>query len=137
MISVCPTDDLLILDSDAFLIKDVDFVDNRFCTICEIGDSFGNKRVLPMIQYINVKSFKENGLRFYDPHRFRYSLDPRYVLWDTGTCLLYDIVQRRLPIGQIHMSDYIHHLGGASWEQIRTGEDFAFERNRKFMEENK
>lgn len=48
-IGECPTNNLLILDSDAFLVKDVDFIDDRFCTACEIGDSFGNRRVLPTL----------------------------------------------------------------------------------------
>jgi len=124
------------MDSDAILINDIDFIDDDFCTICEIGDSFGNKRVMPMIQYINVGTFRNNNLIFCDKNRIRYGLDPRYVLWDTGTCLLYDIVQKHLPIGFIKMNDYINHMSGASWEQIRSGTNITFKRIEDFVRSN-
>lgn len=137
MINNCKTNNLLIIDSDAFLIKDIDFIDDKFSTVCEIGDSFGNKRVRPEIEYINVKVFRDNTLKFFDPHRFRYGLDMKYYLWDTGTCLLEDIIRKNLLFKEIKNSDYIKHLCGGSWRQIVNGNNFAFSRIDKFINENK
>jgi hypothetical protein len=67
MINKCKTNNLLILDSDAFLKKDIDFLDDSYCTIADVGEDFNIPRFLPMIQYINVEAFKKNNLRFCDP----------------------------------------------------------------------
>ncbi len=63
-------------------------------------------------------------------------MDPKYVLWDTGTCLLQDIMKKNLPVKVIRLAEYVHHLSGASWEQIRTGFDFAVRRNARFIQDN-
>ena len=62
MIKTCTTKNLLILDSDAFLTRDVDFIDENVCIVCEIGKAFYNridlKRVFPVIAFINVELFR-------------------------------------------------------------------------------
>lgn len=123
MIKNCETSDLLIVDSDALMIKDVDFIDNNFCTACQIEKTFGIYRCLPMIQYINVDMFRKNNIVFCDSNRIRYGLDYRYLMWDTGASTLFDIMTLKLPIKLIKMNDYVIHMGGASWEQIRSGYD--------------
>ena len=42
-------------------------------------------------------------------------------MWDTGASTLFDIMSLKLPIKLIKMNDYVIHMGGASWEQIRSG----------------
>jgi hypothetical protein len=123
MINKCKTNNLLILDSDAFLKKDIDFIDDSYCTIADVGEDFNIPRFLPMIQYINVEEFKKNNLRFCDPERIRFGLNFSHNGWDTGACLYADIIDKKLKYRTINMNDYIDHIAGGSWKQICFGYD--------------
>lgn len=137
MISNSKTKNLLILDSDAILKKDVDFIDEQFCTVAEINKSFNIPRFFPMIQYINVELFKKYNLKFCDPNRIRYGLDPKFILWDTGASLYYDILSKKIKYKTIVMNEYIDHMCGASWEQIRSGYKSTINKTYNFIEKIK
>ena len=130
MIGRCRTKHLLILDSDAILKKDIDFIDDNFCTIADIGKDFNVERFLPMIQYINIDEFRKHNLFFCDSKRIRFGLDFKYNGWDTGACLYKDVIDKKLKYKKINMNDYIIHIGGSSWKQIRNY-DFIKKRNTK------
>ena len=63
--------------------KDIDFIDDSYCTIADVGEDFNIPRFLPMIQYINVEEFRKNNLIFCDPERIRFGLNFSHNGWDT------------------------------------------------------
>lgn len=140
MIKNCKTKNLLILDSDAFLKKDIDFIDDSYCTIADVGEDFNIPRFLPMIQYINVEEFRKNNLIFCDPERIRFGLNFSHNGWDTGACLYADIIDKKLKYKTIDMNEYVEHVAGGSWKQVCCGYDniqkLNIEKINEFKEKN-
>lgn len=127
IISTCKTDDLIIIDSDAVLLKDIDFINNNYITVADIqlhdkpiGDNnpkpyWSYSRFIPFIQYLNVKQIKDNNINFFDPYRIQGGLVYEANRYDTGASFYEDVISKNLKYKQIIFTDYIYHIGGSSW----------------------
>lgn len=85
----------------------------------QIGNLCDVPRILPMLCYMNVPLLMKEGARYYDPQRC-WGLLPDYGArgnwFDTGSCLLDDIMQKRPRLKGLHIDIrlFIVHYGGAS-----------------------
>jgi hypothetical protein len=70
---------------------------------------------------MNVPKLTANGARYFDPMRC-WNLQPGEDNpgnhWDTGACLLDDIMKMRPRLKGLHVDirDYVVHLGSGSWQ---------------------
>ena len=131
---------LLIVDSDAFLISPISFIDDSFITIADIqqhGEKMGytypqnpNKvylsktRFVPFIQFFNLKLVRQNKLKFFDPMRIQGGLVAEANSYDTGASFYEDVIKRNLSYKKITYVDYINHLGGRSWTKFDVDRKF-------------
>lgn len=127
LIQNCNNNDLILIDSDATLIKDIDFIDNQFITVADIqlhdfpiGNNKNNKywsysRFIPFIQYLNIKMIKENSINFFDPYRIQGGLVYKANRYDTGASFYEDVINKKIKFNKIKFTDYVNHIGGQSW----------------------
>ena len=115
------SNDILLLDSDILLFKDIDFIDNSYITISDIEKDyklFKNKltetRFVPALQYFNKKMLNLNHILYFDPTRILSSFKSSKI-YDTGASLYEDINKKKLPYKKINLFDYCIHLASGSW----------------------
>lgn len=130
-------DDFVLMDSDAPLIRPIDFVDSSFITICDeeiyteeqmkhlklLNNTFS--RFLPFIQYLNVPLMKSNDVFYYNPNSLKDNLDIGMVeIWndnspslflDTGCIFEKQIKIKNLAWKKIDNTQYVDHFGAASY----------------------
>ena len=127
-------ENFILLDSDAPLIRPVDFIDNSSITIAErfeLDASGSGIKLLsnvfvkfyPFIQYLNVDMMRKFDVWYYHADRLKDFLKTAIVsgqgdktsLWfDTGCLLASQIDTKRLRWGSIKYMDYVDHFGQAS-----------------------
>lgn len=118
---------ILLLDSDTILLRDIDFIDDNYITISdrkEFDYKYTNKsgarlykrRFLPFIQYFNKKKILENNLDYCDNNRI-VGINTCDVLYDTGASFYEDVLKYKLEFKIINHYKYIKHYGGKSWSK--------------------
>jgi hypothetical protein len=77
--------------------------------------------MMPMLCWMNVPMLTKEGARYFDPER-SWMLwpgeDDKRNWYDTGACLLDDIMKMRPRLKGLHVDirDYVVHLGSGSWQ---------------------
>lgn len=112
----------VLMDSDVLVKKDFsDLVDLDAAYSGEVYQDLlipprWVPRVLPFICWINVPLCRKAGIRYFDGKR-NWKLYPGdYTTWyDTGGSFYEDCANKRLPCNKIVTSDYVEHLGAASY----------------------
>ena len=117
----------VLMESDILLKKSIEgFFDERYsvvgyCQKAQPGNRFQIGRMLPMLCWMNVPMLTREGARYFDPER-SWMLwpgeDDRRNWFDTGACLLDDIMKMRPRLKGLHVDirDYVVHLGSGSWQ---------------------
>ena len=124
----------VLVDSDAPIIKPIDFADEENITVCDFMYTNAAKRgiqlltpiferCVPFIQYLNVSMMNQYDVHYYDPHKLVNLLDIALVqdksLWfDTGCILAKQLHEKKLQWTKINHMEYIDHLGSASWGKV-------------------
>jgi len=117
---------MLLFDSDTLLLKDIDFIDNTYASIADMEKQGGMgrngkpytsfTRLLPFIQFFNVKMIKAYNIRYFDYSRMHGVIAPnRGNYYDTGASFYEDLVKHGLKIRQIDYKSYIIHKDHGSW----------------------
>lgn len=135
MIQNCRTQDLLLIDSDAILQKDIDFIDDNFATIAQVKAEFGVPRFVPIVQYINVNSIRKHHISYFDPARMHGGINPENDKYDTGAAFYENILNAKMPYKQIIFDEYVYHTGGFSWKQCAYGYEHYLAKLEKFKAE--
>lgn len=113
------SDDMILLDSDVLLKRNIDFIDHYYVTIAQVQDTKWKRRFAPYIQYFNVKKIRECGLRYLDLNRMHGgSNKENSKRYDTGASFYEDVAARKLPFRTIPANTYIVHLGSGSWKNV-------------------
>lgn len=109
-------DDIILLDSDTVVKRDIDFVEDEYITIADVTTDKIKNRFLPFIQYFNIKKIQQFQLKYLDVDRMRGGENiENSKKYDTGASFYEDIVQRKIPYNTINYNVYIDHLKGGSW----------------------
>ena len=117
----------VLMESDVLLKKSIDnFFDERYSVVgywqkAQPGNRFQIGRMLPMLCWMNVPMLTREGARYFDPERswmLHPGEDDRRNWYDTGACLLDDIIKMRPRLKGMHVDirDYVVHLGSGSWQ---------------------
>ena len=143
-------DNFVLIDSDAPLIRPVDFIDASQATVGSLATQPYNstRRILgqssrrfePFIQYFNVDKVKNNGLWFFRPDRLKDCLRLAYkwkpnlsagdeptatsewsLIWLTGTIFCDQTMAKGLPYGTIDNRRYVDHFGSGTWNHTKDG----------------
>ena len=113
-------DDLIFLDSDVLLKKDIDFIDQKYAIIADYPDKKIKPRFIPFIMYINKKKIQQKNIKYLDIYRMHGGADEHNShLYDTGCSFYEDVIEARLPIKKIIYGKYVVHFGGGSWRQSK------------------
>lgn len=113
-------DDLIFLDSDVLLKKDIDFIDQKYAIIADYPDKKIKPRFIPFIMYINKKKIQQKNIKYLDIYRMHGGADEHNShLYDTGCSFYEDVVEAKLPIKKIIYGKYVVHFGGGSWRQSK------------------
>ena len=132
--------DFILIDCDAPLIHPVDFVANDSITSAqemkyylETQRAFlrtSYNRLIPFIQYMNVKMMKETGIKYYDEQLLTRYLDlalltskNHILLFPTGTLFLKQIIEKNIPYKNIEYKKYVDHFGGSTWKNTTNEEN--------------
>ena len=117
----------VLMESDILLKKPIDgFFDEKYSVVgywqkAQPANRFGIGRMLPMLCWMNVPMLTKEGARYFDPER-SWMLwpgeDDKRNWYDTGACLLDDILKKRPRLKGLHVDirDYVVHLGSGSWK---------------------
>ena len=108
----------LLFDSDVKLLKDIDFIDDKYITIAGINHTEPKwpNRFFPYIQYFNVPMIKKYNICFFDKNRILFGASEKNNLrYDTGSSFYEDIMNANLPYKEIDYTEYINHLGNSSF----------------------
>jgi hypothetical protein len=116
----------VLMESDILLKKPIDnFFDERYsvvgyCQKAQPHNKFHLGRMLPMLCWMNVPMLTKEGARYFDPERswmLHPGEDDKRNWYDTGACLLDDIMKMRPRLKGLHVDirDYVVHLGSGSW----------------------
>jgi hypothetical protein len=119
-------DGFVLMESDILLKKSIDkFFDERYsvvgyCQKAQPHNHFQIGRMLPMLCWMNVPMLTKEGARYFDPERswmLHPGEDDKRNWYDTGACLLDDIMKKRPRLKGLHVDirDYVVHLGSGSW----------------------
>ena len=117
-------ENFLLLDADAILINDLDFLkdledDIISCSdltfVAERSGVQHKPRCIPFIQYFNCKLIRNYNLKYFDISRL-YGFKQTTGLYDTGAAFYEDIINHNLinKFKLINYTDYICHCKGAS-----------------------
>lgn len=126
LLNICCTDCMLLFDSDTILLQDIDFIDTKYASIADLeengkigrnGKTYSSfTRMLPFIQFFNVKMIQEHKIAYFDYARMHGILAPnRGNYYDTGASFYADLISNKLPIKRIDYNQYIKHLDHGSW----------------------
>ena len=122
----CESKFMLLFDSDISLLRDIDFIDDRFASIADVeehgklgrnGKMYSSfSRALPFIQFFNVKMLDSKNIKYFDYNRIHGILAPnRGNYYDTGSSFYLDLIKNKLPFKRIDHHSYILHLDHGSW----------------------
>jgi len=117
-------DEFCLLDSDILLKKKIDFCNNKYITVGELNKKERNEknvrkyRILPFIQYFNLKEIKKQNINYFDFSRI-LGFDAEYTRgYDTGASFYEDVKQKKLKIkSNINLDKYMIHFKGGSWNK--------------------
>lgn len=118
----------LLMDSDVLIHRDITpFLRHPDCAwVGEVGENvrerFGYNimRVLPFFCYINVPLLKQHGISYFNGE-YMWNLthkSPNHR-YDTGAWLYRAVSEAGIPTYELPLSNYILHLGHASWRNRR------------------
>lgn len=116
----------VLMESDILLKKPIDgFFDERYSVVGYMqrhqpGNKFDVPRMLPMLCWMNVPMLTREGASYFDPERswmLHPGEDDKRNWYDTGACLLDDIMRMRPRLKGLHVDirDYVVHFGSGSW----------------------
>ena len=116
----CKHDNMILFDSDIVVLKDfVNIVDENVITSAEVFiKNMHYSRFLPFMQYFNCKMIKNTSIKYFDESRMQ-DISKFYVGYDTGGSFYEDVKNKRLPVKQICLKDYILHYGAGSWKPTK------------------
>lgn len=121
------TNDILILDSDTIVKRDIDFINRKYITCADVQlydsrYSTLKNRFVPFIQYFNKKLIKKYKVKYFDEFRFNGGMSGRPNSYDTGTSFFEDVYKISNGTQQfykvIDFSKYIYHLKAGSWKNL-------------------
>jgi hypothetical protein len=128
LLTKCFTRYVLLVHTDIILLKPIDELLQAFEQSKAVigghvtGDRGGyllHPLVDPWFCLIDTQLFRQHGLAFYDPTRFSnpHTSDIRKDrLWDFGSSLYADIIEKSLGIFPIPIDEYMTHYEGMSWQ---------------------
>ena len=121
LLNILQYDDLVFLDSDILLKRDIDFIDQRFVVIADYpGKTTSIPRFIPFIMYINQSKIKSKNIKYLDIYRMHGGANAsNSCIYDTGCSFYEDVVKAKLPIKKINYENYIVHFGGGSWRRSK------------------
>lgn len=110
----------MLFDSDIYLKKAIDFIDDSCITVASVCRQMPKwkDKLYPFIQYFNIKMIKDNNIHYFDKNRIMYGYGPDCKNYDTGTSFYDDIIRKKLKFKDIDYTEYIEHLGNASWRNV-------------------
>lgn len=126
LISICPTQKLLIVDSDAMVKRKLDFIESDAITVADLETTgvldkrkhprryCGFTRFAPYIQLFNVDKMRMLGLKYFDFKRMQ-GIDG-FRQYDTGASFYEDVVLKAQKYDVIDYTQYIDHLEHGSWK---------------------
>ena len=127
-------DGFVLMESDILLKQSIEgFFRPEYSIVAYVqqhqpGNKFGIGRVLPMLCWMNVPMLTKEGARYFDPER-SWMLwpeeDDRRNWYDTGACLLDDIMRMRPRLKGLHVDirDFVEHYGSGSWQKTAEARD--------------
>ena len=108
--------DVVLLDSDVVIKRDIDFIDEKYVTVADTGSNDFKVRFLPFIQYFNIKKIQGFHLKYLDIDRMHGGRNAaNSKKYDTGASFYEDIIQRKIAYKTINHNVYVDHLKGGSW----------------------
>ena len=121
LLNILQYDDLVFLDSDILLKRDIDFIDQRFAVIADYpGKTTSTPRFVPFIMYLNQSKIKSKNIKYLDIYRMHGGANARNsCIYDTGCSFYEDVVKAKLPVKKINYEEYIVHFGGGSWRRSK------------------
>ena len=116
----------VLMESDILIKKNIDeFFREEYSVVGyhqhqQPGNKFGIGRMLPMLCWMNVPMLTSEGARYFDPDRswmLHPGEDDKRNWYDTGACLLDDILTMRPRLKGLHVDirNYVVHFGSGSW----------------------
>lgn len=144
-------DGFILMESDVLIRKNIDFLWDEKWAATGRGEWFHGRRqehdrLYPFLCYMNVPMLVANGARYFDPERcwnlYPGLNDPRNY-WDTGACLLDDIIKTKPALKARLFPDlfsYFDHYVGGSWRGNDLENQLAWLEQRRdlwYMPENK
>lgn len=119
-------DGFILVESDVLVRTDIRSLWHEEYSFCayvqkrQEGNRFGRGRILPMLCYMNVPRFREEGVHYFDPNRswMLHQGEENPLNWyDTGASLLEDVLTHRPRLKGLHVDirPMIVHLGGGSY----------------------
>lgn len=119
--------DFVLLDSDTIVKKDLsEIADTRYAAV---GKLHRNRftfitRLAPFCLYINSPLIIDNGIKFFDADFMAGISKGIEGQFDTGGAFLKNIRESCLEFLEIDDSEYIFHMGHASWKSGNDVESF-------------
>lgn len=119
-------DGFVLMESDVLIKQNIDDFFNTdfsvygYCQRKQPYNRFDIGRMLPMLCWMNVPMLTREGARYFDPERswmLHPSEDDKRNWYDTGACLLDDILTKRPRLRGWHVDirNFIVHFGSGSW----------------------
>ena len=115
---------LLLMDSDVLVRRDVTpFFAHPDCAwVGETGENvrrrFGYdfRKVQPFLCWLNTPLLRRHGIRYFNAD-YMWNLTSKRPnhRYDTGAWLLKAVGEAGLPVCELPIREYIHHLGHGSW----------------------
>lgn len=109
-------DSFILLDSDVLLTSDISELFDENCVF--VGqletNNLGIDRLLPYCCFINVKSCKSIGVRYYDENKMHGISVGHGNAYDTGASFYYHLKNKKYKL--VNLNNYIIHYKGASWD---------------------
>lgn len=142
----------ILMESDVLIRKNIDFLWDEKYAATGRGEWFRGRRqehdrLYPFLCYMNVPLLVANGARYFDPERcwnlYPDINDTEHNYWDTGACLLDDIIKTKPALHAKLYPDlfsYFDHYVGGSWRKDDVENQKAWLEERKdlwYTPENK
>ena len=119
-------DGFVLMESDILLKRDIEeFFAPQYSVYgywqkSQPNNPFYIGRMLPMLCWMNVPMLTREGARYFDPDRswmLHPGEDDKRNWYDTGACLLDDILTMRPRLKGLHVDirNYVVHFGSGSW----------------------
>lgn len=118
----------LLMDSDVLIRRDVsDFWNYPTCAwVGGVGENVRERfgydipKVQPFLCWLNAPLLKQHHISYFNPE-YMWNLTTRKPnhRYDTGAWLYRAVSEAALPVHELPLSDYMLHLGHASWRDRR------------------